>query len=294
LSGNTKPFAITEYCSVTNGGGVGGKNTWLTTLFDFAIANQARGLMYFNMDKNEGDNGGLKDWAIFGGVNGDETYYYNGRTFKGFSSYRKSVGNKYWQAGSVSEKIIDDKFFFGTGTCSTNNDCLSGYSCSDGNCVTGGSSKPAATPTPTPGSTTFVVLSDTVSPQVWSWGSSGLTFKYNAADSSAPEGSKSTQATSTGWGGFGIFYDPDFHDFSKYSKIKFSMKSNKQVKLELQDSNGAKAPYYVPSTGGAWKDIEVPLSTFSTAGVNLKSINGPFVSTMEVVGSYSVNTIQFI
>jgi len=125
VSGNAKPVAITEYCSVSNGQGVGGKLFWLTSFLDFVVSNNIRLTSYFNMDKNEGDNGGLKDWAMWGGNNGDDNYNFNGRWFKGYSTYRQYMANPYFIASdSSNSKLVDDAYFFGIGKCSRNTDCL--------------------------------------------------------------------------------------------------------------------------------------------------------------------------
>jgi hypothetical protein len=116
VSHNSKPFGITEYCSVTNGGGVTGKNQWLDDLFEVVEEKEVKMLVYFNLDKNEGASGSLKDWMIFGGVNGDETFDYEGRSFKAYSAYRENVAKSYIKGSdmSLTNRWISDDYFYGT------------------------------------------------------------------------------------------------------------------------------------------------------------------------------------
>jgi len=98
ITGGTKPLGITEYTTVTDGGGVAGKNTWITNFFSYCQANNIRLTSYFNLDKDE--SGGMKDWAIFAGMRGDETFTRNGRTFNAYSGYRKAVATNNFFVGT--------------------------------------------------------------------------------------------------------------------------------------------------------------------------------------------------
>jgi len=151
ITNNEKPLGITEYSSVPDGGGNNGKNVWLADFFQYCQNNNVRMTSYFNLDKNE--VGGMKYWAIFGGAGGDSQTNYQGTTYNGFSGYSQAVGKNPFYVGTDNSnpKWIRDEHWFGTGTCDDNSDCLNGYKCSAGVCV---SNTAAASSTPAQPSST--------------------------------------------------------------------------------------------------------------------------------------------
>lgn len=85
LSG--RPLAFTETAStstVTSGTSLPAKSQWVTELFDYAVAVEARMVAWFNEDKET-------DWAVFGGAGGDTTFRYGRATYRAFSAYRAAV-----------------------------------------------------------------------------------------------------------------------------------------------------------------------------------------------------------
>jgi hypothetical protein len=152
ISHYSKPFGITEYCSVTSGGGDTGKNQWISDLFEVVEQKNVKMLVYFNLDKNEGASGGYKDWMVFGGVNGDETFDYQGRSFKAYSAYRQNV-KKDTIIGSdmsLTNRWISDDLWYGTGGgCTTSAHCVDGFVCQKGTCIKEGTViTPSKSPVP--------------------------------------------------------------------------------------------------------------------------------------------------
>jgi len=124
-----QPIGITEYCSVSIGLGVCSKSRWLMDFFDFVVANKIRMLVYFNNDKVEETNtvyNGFKDWAMFAGFNGDENFFTGGNLIRAYSAYRIGLNSSYFIGGSdySKSKLLPDPFFYGTGTCDNDADCL--------------------------------------------------------------------------------------------------------------------------------------------------------------------------
>jgi beta-mannanase len=99
----TKPVALTEFASTTSSQGVSGKSQWITSAFQYAENNNIRLVTWFNTDKET-------DWAIFGGVNGDETI----NRKKAYSAYRTAIGSaKYITSDPANARLITDSQFTG-------------------------------------------------------------------------------------------------------------------------------------------------------------------------------------
>lgn len=105
-----KPLALTETASTsatTDGMNVSAKSNWITQFFNFALASNARMLIWFNEEKEA-------DWAVFGGTNGTETYR-SGRTkYKAYATYRQAVQpSTLLTSNPGSARLLSDEFFQG-------------------------------------------------------------------------------------------------------------------------------------------------------------------------------------
>jgi mannan endo-1,4-beta-mannosidase len=107
-----RPLAITETASTTATPGavnVAAKSIWISQLFDYAVspAVGARMLVWFNEDKEA-------DWAVFGGVNGDETWRSGRTSYKAYSAYRSAVQSPALLAPDPADpRLMRDLFFSG-------------------------------------------------------------------------------------------------------------------------------------------------------------------------------------
>ena len=109
----TKPLAITETASSSSSRpgvvDVAAKSQWITQFFAYAtsVATDARMVVWFNEDKET-------DWAVFGGVNGDEVYR-SGRTqYKAYAAYRNAVRSPALLSSNTAQpRLLDDVAFTG-------------------------------------------------------------------------------------------------------------------------------------------------------------------------------------
>jgi len=272
VSGDTKPIAITEYASVSDGFSSKKNDEWLLSMFDFVTSNQIKMLVYQNVDRREGqgadDAAQVRDWAVFGGSNGDENFNFNGRWFKGYSNYRKVIGsNPYFVGSDLSNpQLLENSLFFGIRKTNPTAD--------------------SNQPTPDP----FVVFSDSTVETPDYWGHNGMRISINQVDLTAPEGQNTIQVWTTGWGGFGFF--GKLVDASRYEILQFNLKSTAPVKIEIKDASGRSYPVYQPSTDGVWKLVKIPLNEFMA--VNKSKIVGSFMATMEDEGYFAVDNVQYV
>jgi len=112
----------------------------------------------------------------------------------------------------------------------------------------------------------------------------------NQLDATAPEGNKTIQVSSTGWGGFGLFFYDTPLNLARYNYLQYYVKSSATVKIQLQDMTGNNYPYYQPAYQ-SWVKLRLPLKSF--VGVDLTRING-FMATMETQGNFAIDYIQFV
>jgi mannan endo-1,4-beta-mannosidase len=99
----TKPVALTEFATTSNNLGISGKSQWITSVFQYAENNTIKMVTWFNADKET-------DWAIFGGVNGEETI----NRKKAYSAYRTAVGStKYVTSDPSNARLLTDSQFAG-------------------------------------------------------------------------------------------------------------------------------------------------------------------------------------
>jgi beta-mannanase len=80
----SKPLSIDEWGadSLVSAG----KSAWIDAFFTLARSLDVRMNLVFDIDKE-------KDWAVFGGGNGDTTFVFGGATYRTWDSYRRNVAN---------------------------------------------------------------------------------------------------------------------------------------------------------------------------------------------------------
>ena len=105
-----RPLALTETASTaaTPGGvNVSAKSAWITAFFNYALASNARMLVWFNEDKET-------DWAIFGGSNGTETYRSGRTAYKAYGTYHDAVQSSALMPSEPNNRrLISDGTFHG-------------------------------------------------------------------------------------------------------------------------------------------------------------------------------------
>ncbi len=106
----SKPISINEVSSTTNSKAVADKNLWITSMFDYAYANNIKMINWFNEDKET-------DWAIFGGGAGDTTF----EGYKAYSAYANAIKDSRVIAtnAKLHPKILTQGQFSGTSSCDT-------------------------------------------------------------------------------------------------------------------------------------------------------------------------------
>jgi len=103
--GGKKPIAITEFASVTSPKSVAEKSKWIEDAFSIFKDNNILMVIVFNEDRE-----GPKDFAIFDGKTGDETY---NELYSAYSAYRKAIQEDYNMIGanSTNIRLISDSLF---------------------------------------------------------------------------------------------------------------------------------------------------------------------------------------
>jgi hypothetical protein len=82
-----RPLALTETASssvTASGSDLAAKSQWVSDLFGYAVAADARMVVWFNADKET-------DWAAFGGSGGDGTFRYGRTSYRTLSAYKAGV-----------------------------------------------------------------------------------------------------------------------------------------------------------------------------------------------------------
>ena len=105
-----RPLALTETASSSaTGGGVDvkAKAAWIGEFFAYALATDARMLVWFNEDKES-------DWAVFGGSNGTETYRSGRTSYKAYTTYRQAAQSPaLLSTDPYDPRLLDDTLFGG-------------------------------------------------------------------------------------------------------------------------------------------------------------------------------------
>ena len=101
----TKPLSINEWGSDTQT--TIGKSAWIDAQFAAAHALGVRMNLSFNIDKE-------RDWAVYGGGAGDETFASGGSTVNAWGAYRRNVGDaRVVGADATNPRLLTDALFLG-------------------------------------------------------------------------------------------------------------------------------------------------------------------------------------
>jgi len=294
---NNKPVAITEYSTVTAGQGIAGKSAWVTDLFAFIQTYDIRLVAYFNLDKNEGASGGLKDWAIFGGSTGDSTYFdsVTNINYNCLAAYKAGVQNTFVIGSDVANpRVLTDEQFAGFTQLAPNALPLVSSLIST-------VSVPLDLPN-TDAKSDLVILQDS---QVgvynfMIWGAPGVQASPAYASTSgelAPiEGTTSMKVHSTSWAGAGFFVQfgsMDYMSINGYSKLKFSIATTVSVRIDIQDRSGNKYSEVVtPTSDMAWRTVSISL-TKAASSIDLNQVFGLFLATTEQAGDFMIDNVRY-
>lgn len=102
-----KPLAITEFASTTSGGEVTGKSQWIDDALNYFATQNVKMVISFNKDKET-------DWAMFGGINGDTTYEFGGKTYKAYQSYQRAIASSnIIPSNPTNPRLLTDAQFAG-------------------------------------------------------------------------------------------------------------------------------------------------------------------------------------
>lgn len=109
----TKPIVLAESgttASTLTGVSMSAKNSWIQSLYSYAVYKGVKQVIYFNRDTSNGSH----DWAIFGGVKGDSTYYISGRSYKVYTGYRTAVrSTSITTTDRTNPRLLTDMQFLG-------------------------------------------------------------------------------------------------------------------------------------------------------------------------------------
>jgi beta-mannanase len=295
---NAKPVAITEYSSVSIGQGLRGKAEWMNNLFAFLATYDIRMIAYFNTDKSEGASGGLKDWSVFGGSNGDSTYWDapTAINYNCLAAYKNGVQSNFIVGSDVTNgRVLTDEQFSGfTQTATTI-------------LPVAASLLPAVLSVPlelpvVDSATDLVIFQDSKVGiyNFMVWGSPGVqasTVYVSAnAEPTAPEGSTSMKVHSTSWAGAGFFVQfgsMDYMSLTGYSKLKFSIATTVPVRIDIQDRSGNRYSQVItPTSEMAWRQVSISLSK-AAAVCDLNQVFGLFLATTEVAGDFLIDNVRY-
>jgi len=131
------------------------------------------------------------------------------------------------------------------------------------------------------------------SASAFTWHGVGGSFDGNYGDESTPEGTKCWKTVSANYAGWGVFYTVGPQNWSAYADgvIRFWIKSNNTVKIEIEAPQGTKGTKYVQSTGGAWEEKIIPISEFT--GIDLSYVHGAFLATIETSGTFYIDHVRW-
>ena len=106
----SKPLAITEVGSSTKtrfGTNVAAKSRWITDFLNYVPAKDVKMVCWFNEDKET-------DWALFGGGNGYDSYRYDLKSYKRYTTYEIGITpSSYRDPDLTNPRLLSDKFFYG-------------------------------------------------------------------------------------------------------------------------------------------------------------------------------------
>lgn len=104
---STKPLSINEYGTssiiMLNISSVIMKTEWLNQFYNYIDTQQIKMATYFNIDEET-------DWAIFGGIRGDETW----NNFSVYTTYKNNLQSYEWiEPNATNPRLITDEQFAG-------------------------------------------------------------------------------------------------------------------------------------------------------------------------------------
>jgi hypothetical protein len=138
----------------------------------------------------------------------------------------------------------------------------------------------------------YVAYSDTGIPlgsEIYTWGIG--TFDGNYTGETPPEGTMCFQTVCSSWAGWGVFYPGSSVDLSSYSYLKFWVKSDITLKVEIEGPQGTKSSQYISSTGSVWQEFVLPISSFT--GIDLTQVYSPFMITAESPTTFYVDYVRW-
>lgn len=105
----SKPISITEFASTTltsSGPSVAAKSQWITDVYKYALAQDIKMLVWFNVAKET-------DWAVFGGPSGDSTFNYKGN-YKAYAAYKSAVrSSSFIPSNTANPRLLTNEQFGG-------------------------------------------------------------------------------------------------------------------------------------------------------------------------------------
>jgi len=303
IGGGKKPVAITEYSSVPQGGD---KAVWLSQFFDLIEQKDVRMVCYFNLDKSEG-NGGLKQWAIFGGSTGNSDFWDPESTtnYRGWTNYRDAIrGNDNIIGGDPkNSRVITDVAFRGwMGKAPTTRPEKG----SEDDSEDGSNTIPLAPPVKTNVKLLQVIGEGTLHRyDFMAWGSDDTLANptFNPSDNFAlqpAEGNTLLRVRSTGWGGCGMFVKESNKGASvslaAFKRLRFSIANTAPIRIEIQDANGQKWGQIVkPSSDLVWRRVTLTLSRRSINGatIDFSKVTGLFLATADSETDFYIDNVTF-
>jgi hypothetical protein len=126
---------------------------------------------------------------------------------------------------------------------------------------------------------------------IYTWNGGAVLFNGNYAGISVPEGSQCFMTTGNSWQGWGVFRTGT--DLRLYSNgyLKLWVKSEGQLKLDLEGPQTLKRTQYLPSTTNQWLQFVLPITNFS--GVVLSNMYGLFEITAESAATFYVDDVRW-
>ena len=142
--------------------------------------------------------------------------------------------------------------------------------------------------------TAYTVYSDAGIPtdsSLFTWGPGSWNGDYTGE--TPPEGVKCFQTISYLWAGWGVFHTSGVKDLSSYSNgyLKFWVKSNVSLKVEIEGPQYTSSYQYIASTGGVWQEFALPISSFP--GINLTQVYCPFRITSDYPTTFYVDFVRW-
>ncbi len=138
----------------------------------------------------------------------------------------------------------------------------------------------------------------------WQYIYNDCTFNGVYTGNNPPEGTNDFQTivpnVALNYGGWGVFTPTTaYMNMSKYATgyLKFWLNSTTNIEIQVQDGtvNYNDGTYMAPSTGGAWQQFSVPITTFTSSNpnLNLSVMYGLFLATAQVPTTFYVDFVRW-